>query len=172
MKAFALFLAVALLSSVLGGTAAAHDLVSINVERIGNLVRTEAVIEDGDPQNRFTLHHVRKLGRSRGSIVLLPGGNANFAFYEAHPDGYGSSFAGTLAAAGYDVFGYSPRNRGLPATVCDGGDFDCSVIAGWGFETVLRGPRLHTLLRRAGRIRGGNRSWAASPSGRLPPLPP
>ncbi|MDY7092140.1 MAG: hypothetical protein SX243_04125 [Acidobacteriota bacterium] len=132
------FAAVLLCWLVVSPAAEAREIVSVDFQRIDNLIRLEAVVEDGDAQNRFTFHHVRRLGPTYGSVILLPGGNANFDFYEIHPDGYDASFVGVLAAAGYDVFGYSPRSRGLPATVCQDGTFDCSVMADWGFETILR----------------------------------
>jgi predicted esterase len=123
-------------------------------QRIGGLILTEQVIQEGpDPLERFTVHRLRReQGPSRGAILLLPGGGSNFALYSTNPDGrLERSFAGVLASAGYDVWGYSPRTRGLAPGACD--TLDCGPMRHWGIDRVVADA---TYIR--GRIRAVHRA--------------
>jgi len=117
-----------------------YQVVDSQESRIGTLMRTETVIQDGDdPLNRFTITRVVPdipPAFLRGSLVLLPPLGSNFGFYEFDESGnYLESFAAFFAQRGIDVWGYSPRATGLPADVCAA--TDCSAMADWGLETQV-----------------------------------
>lgn len=113
------------------------------VNKVGAFTRTEMVFQDGaDTRNRFTVTRVKRANKSaaetRGPVLLLPGSSATFLVNEATLDTYDRSLAGFLAKKGFDVWGYSPRTKGIPAGGCDpGGGFDCSIMSTWGMDTVV-----------------------------------
>ncbi|HEX6898535.1 MAG TPA: hypothetical protein VF789_02435 [Thermoanaerobaculia bacterium] len=120
-------------------TAADYQVVSVTERRVGPLVITEETVQAGaDPVARFTLHRMTKAdAASRGALLMMPGGASNFAFYTADQDGKElQSFAAYLALRGVDVWGYSPRTRGLAPGACSGA-VDCSGMAGWGMQSVV-----------------------------------
>ena len=124
-------------------TAAAADpvyqAVSSETRRAGPLTVTEETIQAGDdPAARFTLHRMAKENAARrGALLLMPGGGSNFAFYAADEDGKElQSFAAYFALRGIEVWGYSPRTRGLAPGACSGA-VDCSGMGGWGMQAVV-----------------------------------
>lgn len=134
-------LSVLILATVLPVPAAAADyqVVSVTERRVGPLVITEETVQAGaDPAARFTLHRMTKAdAASRGALLMMPGGASNFAFYAADEDGKElQSFAAYFALRGVDVWGYSPRTRGLAPGACSGA-VDCSGMAGWGMQSVV-----------------------------------
>ena len=119
--------------------AAGYQVVSVTERRVGPLAITEETVQAGaDPVARFTLHRMTRAdAASRGALLLMPGGASNFAFYTADEDGKElQSFAAYLALRGVDVWGYSPRTRGLAPGACSGA-VDCSGMAGWGMQSVV-----------------------------------
>jgi pimeloyl-ACP methyl ester carboxylesterase len=116
----------------IAGTTATHN---------GSLVRTELVVRAGShPLDRFKMIRlVRDGGPSRGSILFLPPLGLTFTFYEQRdPNGAaGSSIAEFFALRGFDVYGYSPRFEGIPSGACEAGAVDCSVMAGWGLQSMV-----------------------------------
>lgn len=126
--------------------AAKHRIVCHTVEineELG-LAKCETVIQVGHNElNRFTMHRVVKVNENhrplsprllKGPIILLPGGACNFDSYLIGPDG--ESLATYLALKGMDVYGYSPRGRGLEPGYCD--NHDCSAMKDWGFKTYVK----------------------------------
>lgn len=116
-----------------------YQTVSVDQQRVGALLVREEVIQEGsNPINRFTLHRVVKAaGHPRGAVLLLPGGGSNFALFASDPSGrIDRSPVGLLAEEGFDVWGYSPRTRGIPAGAC-AASLDCSPMAGWGIAQVV-----------------------------------
>jgi pimeloyl-ACP methyl ester carboxylesterase len=103
----------------------------------------EIIIQVGHNElNRFTMHRVVKLDESnqplkpcllKGSFILLPGGGCNFESYLLGPDG--QSLATYLALKGIDVYGYSPRGRGLVTGFCDNNN--CSSMKTWGIKSYI-----------------------------------
>lgn len=116
--------------------------VEINEEL--KLGKYETLIQAGSNElNRFTMHRVVKLGddnrpldpgQLKGALILLPGGNTNFDMFMLPEDG--TSLPTYLALRNIDVYGYSPRTKGLAAGVCE--TIDCSPAENWGFKTQLR----------------------------------
>jgi pimeloyl-ACP methyl ester carboxylesterase len=104
---------------------------------VAGLTRTETVIQDGSAStDRFTMTRVQPTGTPIGSILLLPGQQANFNLYELDVSGdYTQALVGYLATRGYDVWGYSPRTKGIAFGACtvDG----CPYMANWGLATVF-----------------------------------
>src|ERR1043166_2357544 len=93
-----------------------YQVVGVQTERTGPLLVTEWTVQDGsDPASRFTIHRVHKPNaHTRGVLLLMPGGGSSFDLYTADEDGQlQQSFAGFFATRGFDVWGYSPRTRGL-----------------------------------------------------------
>lgn len=116
-----------------------YQVVSVTERRVGPLVITEETVQAGqDPAARFTMHRMRKLNAaSRGAMLLMPGGGSNFAFYANDEDGKElQSFAAYFATRNVDVWGYSPRTRGLAPGACSGG-VDCSGMRDWGMRAVV-----------------------------------
>lgn len=116
-----------------------YQVVGTETRRIGPLTVTEETIQAGDdPAARFTLHRVAKKNAARrGALLMMPGGGSNFAFYTADEDGKEQqSFAAYFALRGIEVWGYSPRTRGLAPGACSG-PVDCSGMAGWGMQAVV-----------------------------------
>lgn len=121
------------------GYQAGYQVVAVHEERTGPLLLTETTVQAGDdPVARFTMHRLRKPGAPpRGILLLLPGGGSNFAFYTADENGQLlHSLAGFLAARGFEVWGYSPRTRGLAPGACSG-TVDCSGMSDWGMASVV-----------------------------------
>lgn len=116
-----------------------YRVVNATERRVGPLSVREEVVQAGrDPIARFTLHRMSKAqGHTRGAMLIMPGGGSNFAFYATDDDGHElQSFAAYLALQGIDVWGYSPRTRGLAPGACSGAA-DCSGMAGWGMQSVV-----------------------------------
>lgn len=110
---------------------------------IGRMVRTDTVVQEGSEKiNRFTMHRFRRpLASNQGVVLLLPPLGNNFNTYLMHPSGdVERSFAGYLARAGFDVWGYSPRETGIQAGACAGG-MDCSPALQWSLDTVVSDVR-------------------------------
>lgn len=126
----------------LAATAAAdpgYQVISVEIRRTGPLTVSEETIQVGnDPAARFTLHRMAKEDAARrGALLLMPGGASNFAFYTADEDGKElQSFAAYFALRGIEVWGYSPRTRGLAPGACSGA-VDCSGMRGWGMQAVV-----------------------------------
>lgn len=135
------FAFIALVVFALGASAqpGAYQVVETETRRVGPLTVTEETIQVGDdPAARFTLHRMFKenAGR-RGALLMMPGGGSNFAFYSADEDGREmQSFAAFFALRGIEVWGYSPRTRGLAPGACSGA-IDCSGMATWGMQAVV-----------------------------------
>ncbi|HEX2644646.1 MAG TPA: hypothetical protein VHU81_16730 [Thermoanaerobaculia bacterium] len=118
-----------------------YQVVAVTSHQNGPLVFTEETVQVGtDPAARFTLHRVAKrqpAAASRGAFLLMPGGGSNFSFYTADEDGQElQSFAAYFALRGFDVWGYSPRTRGLAPGACSGA-VDCSGMRTWGMQAVV-----------------------------------
>ena len=123
--------------------AANHRVISEKTVRIpvpyGNYVKTDTVVQEGLTRlNRFTMHRLsRENGPNKGTILLLPPLGNNFNSYLMHPsDDIVRSFAGHLVRAGFEVWGYSPRETGIQTGDCGNG-LDCSPALTWGIETVV-----------------------------------
>lgn len=105
---------------------------------LAGLTRTETVVQDGGATtDQFTMTRVHSTcGDSKGAILLLPGQQANFELYEIDVSGdYTQGLVGYLATRGYDVWGYSPRTKGIAFGACD---LDgCPYMANWGFATIV-----------------------------------
>lgn len=139
MKVLALAAALWAAALPAAATSSPYQTVSVSQTRAGALLVWEEVIQEGsNPLDRFTLHRVVKAhGPNRGAVLLLPGGGSNFALFASDPSGrIDRSPAGLLAEEGFDVWGYSPRTRGIPAGAC-GVSLDCSPMAGWGIARVV-----------------------------------
>jgi alpha-beta hydrolase superfamily lysophospholipase len=131
-----------------------YSLVSSTSEMRDGLQRAEWIVQSGRSElSRFTITAVRRphgaLRFTRGTVILMPGGNANFELYEIAETRYAESFAGALAQAGYLVLGYSPPTKGLTIeSGCVTGTQDCSVAAGWGMAATLRNLEVLRLFAR------------------------
>jgi pimeloyl-ACP methyl ester carboxylesterase len=115
-------------------------VVARQERRVGPLAVTEETVQVGsDPIARFTLHRMRRSGETpHGALLLMPGGGSNFAFYTADENGHElQSFAAYFAQRGIDVWGYSPRTRGLAPGACAGSAVDCSGMRDWGMQSVV-----------------------------------
>ena len=123
--------------------AAPYNVVSENTSTfplpLGELRLTDTVVQDGPiALNRFRMHRLRRPNViSRGAVLLLPSLGNNFRGYLTHETGdLTKSFAAVLARAGYEVWGYSPRETGLPPGAC-GVSIDCSPALDWSIKTVI-----------------------------------
>jgi len=119
----------------LGGS---HSIISTTVTHpLPSLTRTETVVQDGAAStDRFTMTRVRGAGCSKGSILLLPGQQANFELYEVDTSGdYSQGLVGYLATRGYDVWGYSPRSKGTAYPAC--ASDNCPFMSNWGLATIV-----------------------------------
>lgn len=108
----------------------------------GDLTRTVTTVQVGsNPLDRFLITRVRKslpAGGHKGTLLLLPPLGSGFQNYEAAAgDDYSKSFAAFFAQRNSDVWGYSQRVQGLAAGTCESMAADCSVMAGWGLQTIL-----------------------------------
>jgi pimeloyl-ACP methyl ester carboxylesterase len=118
-----------------------YHVVAVTERQAGPLTVTEETVQVGeDPIARFTIHRMTKrqdAAASRGAFLLMPGGASNFDFYAADENGKElRSFAAFFALRGFDVWGYSPRTRGLAPGACTGG-VDCSGMRSWGMQSVV-----------------------------------
>ena len=116
-----------------------YQVVGVETRQVGPLTVTEKTIQVGDdPAARFTMHRMRKSNAARrGALLLMPGGASNFAFYTADEEGREQeSFAAYFALRGIEVWGYSPRTRGLAPGACSGA-VDCSGMGAWGMQAVV-----------------------------------
>ncbi len=138
-------LVLALLFTMGGGIASAQTYQVIHTESTevaNDLTRTVTTVQDGsNPLNRFFMTRVVKnvpAQALRGTILLLPPLGSGFQNYETTAgNDYKDSFAGFFAHHGFDVWGYSQRTQGIAAGSCESGSLDCSVMAGWGLQTLL-----------------------------------
>jgi len=106
---------------------------------VGALQLTETVVQDGNlPINRFRMHRLRRTNfNAHGAILLLPALGNNFNGYLWSEDGdITKSFAAFFARAGYEVWGYSPRETGIAPGTC-GVSLDCSPALNWSIQTVI-----------------------------------
>jgi pimeloyl-ACP methyl ester carboxylesterase len=132
-----------------------YRVVSHSSEMRDGLNRSEWIVQTGQSElSRFTITAVRMPHRAlrftRGTVILMPGGNANFELYEIAETRYAESFAGALAQAGYLVLGYSPPTKRLTIDGgCVTGAQDCSVAADWGMAATLRNLEVLRLFARA-----------------------
>lgn len=116
-----------------------YEVVAVETRKVGALTITEETIQAGnDPAARFTLHRMAKKNAARrGALLMMPGGGSNFSFYTADDDGKEQqSFAAYFALRGIEVWGYSPRTRGLAPGACSGAT-DCSGMIDWGMQAVV-----------------------------------
>ncbi|MCP5050234.1 MAG: hypothetical protein GY940_23915 [bacterium] len=142
-----LFITIILCLVVLTSTAVATQYQVISrsaeIDETLGLGTYETVIQVGfNELDRFTMHRVVKLdqhnnplkpGKLKGAFLLLPGGGTNFDSYRA--GNADQSLVTFLAQRNVEVYGYSPRTKGLPAGYCDTND--CSPMAAWGLETYV-----------------------------------
>jgi len=115
----------------------------VEINEVLHIGKYETIIQVGhNPLDRFTLHRVVKLDRHhqpvkphqlKGAFILLPGGGSNFDIYLIGPDG--ESLATFLALKGIDVYGYSPRTRGIAPDFCL--ENDCAAMQAWGISTYI-----------------------------------
>jgi len=140
-RAFAaLGLAVALASAVSAQYQTVSQTSVVIASPGGNLVRTDTVVQDGPLAiNRFTMHQLRReKSLIRGNVLLLPALGNNFNSYLSHETGNAAkSFGGQMALAGFNVWGYSPRETGIATADC-GATLDCTPILDWGMATIVR----------------------------------
>ncbi|MBL8179185.1 MAG: hypothetical protein JNK48_31200 [Bryobacterales bacterium] len=122
---------------------AAYRVISENRTNIplpiGELQLTETVVQDGPLSiNRFRMHRLRRTNfNSQGALLLLPPLGNNFNSYLWDEQGnLANSFAAFFARAGYEVWGLSPRETGIPAGAC-GTTLDCSPALNWSIQTVI-----------------------------------
>jgi pimeloyl-ACP methyl ester carboxylesterase len=126
-----------------GPATAAYEITGTAVSRSAGLVRTELTVRASPaPLDRFKVVRLVKqgpAGRLRGAIFLLPPLGTTFSFYEQRDpsNAVGTSIAEFFALRNYAVFGVSPRFEGIPATACEVGLADCSVMAGWNLQSMV-----------------------------------
>lgn len=137
MSKLTLFM-IALLSIIPSIASASYTQISSSTTNPAGLVRTQTIVQDGsNTVDRFEMTRVRRSsGPVEGAVLLLPGGNTNFESYEIFETGtYANSLAGYLASNGFEVWGYSPRSKGIPLGTCDV-PFSCPYILNWNFATI------------------------------------
>lgn len=135
----ALFVLTLLAVAFPAGADPIYQVVGIETRQVGPLTVTEETVQAGDdPAARFTMHRMHKPNAARrGALLLMPGGASNFVFYTADEDGREQeSFAAYFALRGIEVWGYSPRTRGLAPGACSGA-VDCSGMGAWGMQAVV-----------------------------------
>ncbi len=108
----------------------------------GDLTKTVTTVQVGsNPLNRFLISRVVKAVPSqamKGTFLILPPLGSGFQNYEVgENDDYNNSFVAFFARRNYDIWGYSQRVQGLAAGSCESGAADCSVMAGWGLQTIV-----------------------------------
>ncbi len=123
--------------------AAPHRVISENRVNyplaVGQLELTETVVQDGPLAiNRFRMHRLRRTNfNAHGAVLLLPSLGNSFRGYLWEETGdVTKSFAAYFARAGYEVWGYSPRETGIATGAC-GVSLDCSEALNWGMQTVI-----------------------------------
>lgn len=116
---------------------------------------TWTVRQGCDPLNRFQFHRVMSNSieetSTKGRIFLSPGEGWGFQNFESTPERFADgslnrakSMAGKLAAAGYAVYGFTPKSVLIPGK-CErcfpflkacpkGARYDCSAMKTWTFE--------------------------------------
>jgi len=125
---------------ILGSTLAdaAYTQISSTTSTIGSFSRKTTVVQEGSNSvDRFEMTRVWNPSvTTKEAILMLPGGNTNFESYEVSGTGfYTDTLAGHLAQAGFEVWGYSPRSKGIPAGTCDV-PFSCPYLLNWGLGTI------------------------------------
>lgn len=113
---------------------------SVTTSPAPSILRTETVIQDGaSSTDRFTMTRVHRNVPDhalKGAVLLQPGQSANFELYEMDENGvYKNSVAGYLAQHNYDVWGYSPRTKGIASGACT--LTNCPYMANWGINVVI-----------------------------------
>lgn len=106
---------------------------------VGKLELIDTIIQDGPlPINRFRMHRLRRTAfPAQGAVLLLPSLGNSFQGYLFDEQGdITRSFAANLARAGYEVWGYSPRETGIAAAAC-GVTLDCTPALDWSIQTVI-----------------------------------
>ena len=113
------------------------------INKILKIGKFEVVVQVGENEiNRFTMHRVVKLDKHympvrssllKGALILMPGGGSNFDMYLLGKDG--ESIATYLALKNIDVYGYSPRTKGIKYGYFDNND--SSEMKSWGINTYL-----------------------------------
>jgi Serine aminopeptidase, S33 len=129
-------------SAPAAAASASYRIIATRRTWIGAFVRTDTTVQVGDnPVNRFTMHRLRQFWphhEPKAALLLLPPLGNGFTFFETDESGdYRLSFAAFFAAAGFEVWGYSPRYIGLTAGVCESGALDCSPMSGWGIQAAV-----------------------------------
>jgi pimeloyl-ACP methyl ester carboxylesterase len=120
-----------------------YQIISTQTSTVANnLTKTVVTVQVGShPLDRFLMTRVRKNVTDqalKGTLLLLPPLGSGFQNYETGDGGdYDKSFAGFFARRNYDVWGYSQRVQGLTAGTCESSAADCSVMAGWGLQTIV-----------------------------------
>lgn len=136
----AIALGVFALFSFAAASAALDDqVIASETREVGPLTVTEETVQAGnDPVARFTVHRVFKGSAARrGALLLMPPGGSNFDFYTSNEEGKElQSLAAYFALRGFEVWGYSPRTRGLALGVCSGA-VDCSGMRDWGLQAFV-----------------------------------
>jgi pimeloyl-ACP methyl ester carboxylesterase len=129
---------IALLFFTTTALAAPYTTVSTTTTTVSGLTRVATIVQDGsDSHNQFTMTRVYdSTATLRGSVLLMPGQGANFELYEVDELGnYLNSVAGYLASSGYDVWGYSPRTKGIATTDCVVPG-SCPWVNTWGLDVI------------------------------------
>lgn len=106
---------------------------------LGEMQLTESIVQDGPLAiNRFRMYRLRRPNiPPQGAILLLPSLGNNFRGYLWNEDGdITKSFAAFFVRAGYEVWGYSPRETGIATGTC-GVSLDCSPALNWSLQTVI-----------------------------------
>ena len=108
----------------------------------GNLTKSVTTVQVGsNPLNRFLISRVVKPVPDhalKGVILLLPPLGSGFQNYEVgEDDDYNNSFVAFFANRNFDIWGYSQRVQGITAGTCESGAADCSVMEGWGLQTIV-----------------------------------
>lgn len=125
------------------GQAQTYQIVGTESSVVADgLTKTVKTVQVGsNPLNRFLMTRVVKNiphQAIRGTIVLLPPLGSGFQNYEVgENDDYNNSFVAFFARRNFDVWGYSQRVQGIAPGSCESGAIDCSVMAGWGLQTIV-----------------------------------
>lgn len=138
-----------------------YHVIATETRQAGPLTVTEETVQAGDdPRARFTLHRVFKGSAAhRGGLLLMPPGGSNFDFYASGEDGRElRSFAAYFALRGFEVWGYSPRTRGLALGACPGAG--CPGMRDWGLQAFVEDglyirERMRQVLGEEGPVVGG-----------------
>ena len=109
----------------------------------GDLTKTVTTIQVGiNPMDKFKMTKVAKnlpAHAFQAALVVLPPLGSGFQNYEVGDDGdYNNSFAGFFARRNFVVFGYSQRVQDLVAGTCESGAADCSAMANWGLDRIVK----------------------------------